>query len=304
MAGKKTGLGRGLDALLGDVQVTPAVPAPAAPAEAASAQAKPAQTGVTQLGVDLLRRGVYQPRRHMDQEALEELARSIKAQGLVQPIVVRPVAGSGDGARYEIVAGERRWRAAQIAGLAEVPVVVRDIPDSAAIAIALIENIQREDLNPLEEAHAIRRLTDEFELTHQAAADAIGRSRTAVTNLLRLLELGTEARALLENGELEMGHARALLALVSPRVQAEVAAQVARKGLSVRETEQLVRRSLAGAPKAPVRSQDPDVRRLQEDLAEKLGAKVTVRAGSKGRGQLVISYNSLDELDGILSHIR
>lgn len=294
MAGKKTGLGRGLDALLGDVQV-----APAAPAQAAAPSA-----GVTQLGVDQLRRGVYQPRRHMDQEALEDLARSIKAQGLVQPIVVRPVAGAGNEARYEIVAGERRWRAAQMAGLAEVPVVVRDIPDSAAIAIALIENIQREDLNPLEEAQAIRRLTDEFELTHQAAADAIGRSRTAVTNLLRLLELGAEARALLENGELEMGHARALLALVSPPVQAEVAAQVARKGLSVRETEQLVRQQLAGKPKAPVRSQDPDVRRLQEDLAEKLGAKVTVRAGPKGRGQLVISYNSLDELDGILSHIR
>jgi len=294
MAGKKTGLGRGLDALLGDVQV-----APAAPAQAAAPQA-----GVTQLGVDQLRRGVYQPRRHMDQEALEDLARSIKAQGLVQPIVVRPVAGGGNGVNYEIVAGERRWRAAQIAGLTEVPVVVRDIPDSSAIAIALIENIQREDLNPLEEAQAIRRLTDEFELTHQAAADAIGRSRTAVTNLLRLLELGAEARALLENGELEMGHARALLALVSPRVQAEVAAQVARKGLSVRETEQLVRRQLAGKPKPPTRSEDPDVRRLQEDLAEKLGAKVTVRAGPKGRGQLVISYNSLDELDGILSHIR
>jgi ParB family chromosome partitioning protein len=294
MAGKKTGLGRGLDALLGDVQVAPAP----------AAQAAAPQAGVTQLGVDLLRRGVYQPRRHMDQEALEDLARSIKAQGLVQPIVVRPLAGGGNGARYEIVAGERRWRAAQIAGLAEVPVVVRDIPDSSAIAIALIENIQREDLNPLEEAQAIRRLTDEFELTHQAAADAIGRSRTAVTNMLRLLELGAEARALLENGELEMGHARALLALVSPRVQAEVAAQVARKGLSVRETEQLVRRTLAGKPKAPTRSQDPDVRRLQDDLAEKLGAKVTVRNGPKGRGQLVISYNSLDELDGILSHIR
>jgi ParB family chromosome partitioning protein len=294
MAGKKTGLGRGLDALLGDVQVAPAP----------AAQAATPQAGVTQLGVDLLRRGVYQPRRHMDQEALEDLARSIKAQGLVQPIVVRPLAGGGNGARYEIVAGERRWRAAQIAGLAEVPVVVRDIPDSSAIAIALIENIQREDLNPLEEAQAIRRLTDEFELTHQAAADAIGRSRTAVTNMLRLLELGAEARALLENGELEMGHARALLALVSPRVQAEVAAQVARKGLSVRETEQLVRRTLAGKPKAPTRSQDPDVRRLQDDLAEKLGAKVTVRNGPKGRGQLVISYNSLDELDGILSHIR
>lgn len=295
MATKKTGLGRGLDALLGDVQIT--TPPPEAP------PASEAPEGVSLIGVDLLRRGVYQPRRHMDQDALEDLARSIKAQGLVQPIVVRPISGGGNGAKYEIVAGERRWRAAQIAGLQDVPAVVRDIPDSAAIAVALIENIQREDLNPLEEATAIRRLIEEFELTHQEAADAIGRSRTAVTNLLRLLELGPEAKALVETGELEMGHARALLALVNTRQQAEVAALVARKGLSVRETEQLVRRMLAGKPKpAPGRSLDPDVRRLQDELAGKLGAKVQIRTSAKGSGQLIISYNSLDELDGILGH--
>jgi len=296
MATKKTGLGRGLDALLGDVQIS--APPPAAPQGSEHAE------GVSLIAVDLLRRGVYQPRRHMDQDALEDLARSIKAQGLVQPIVVRPIAGGDNGAKYEIVAGERRWRAAQIAGLQDIPAVVRDISDSAAIAVALIENIQREDLNPLEEATAIRRLIDEFELTHQDAADAIGRSRTAVTNLLRLLELCPEAKALVESGELEMGHARALLALVNTRQQAEVAGLVARKGLSVRETERLVRKMLAGKPAAANgRSLDPDVRRLQDALGAKLGAKVQIRTSAKGRGQLVISYNSLDELDGILSHI-
>ena len=298
MAAKKTGLGRGLDALLGDAQVT-------SPPPAATNAVEPPAEGVSLIAVDLLRRGVYQPRRHMDQAALEDLARSIKAQGLVQPIVVRPIASGGaSGEKYEIVAGERRWRAAQIAGLQDIPAVIRDIPDSAAIAVALIENIQREDLNPLEEATAIRRLIDEFELTHQEAADAIGRSRTAVTNLLRLLELCPEAKALVEAGELEMGHGRALLGLVNTRQQAEVAGLVARKGLSVRETEQLVRRMLAGKPAAAkTRSPDPDVRRLQDDLSEKLGAKVQIRTSPKGRGQLIISYNSLDELDGILGHI-
>ncbi|HHQ14524.1 MAG TPA: ParB/RepB/Spo0J family partition protein, partial [Chromatiales bacterium] len=209
-----------------------------------------------------------------------------------------------DVVRYEIVAGERRWRAAQLAGLDEIPAVVREIPDSAAIAVALIENIQRENLNPLEEAQAVKRLVDEFELTHQQAADAIGRSRTAVTNLLRLLELGPETRQLVEAGELEMGHARALLALVNTRQQAEVAALVARKGLSVRETEQLVRRLLGQKSPAAKRSLDPDVRRLQDDLAGKLGAKVRIQHSAAGRGKLVISYNSLDELDGILAHIK
>jgi ParB family chromosome partitioning protein len=302
MAPKKTGLGRGLDALLGDVPAA-ASPLAATPDNPATAAAPPAD-GVRQIPVDLLRRGVYQPRRHMDQAALEDLARSIESQGLVQPIVVRPIAGPGSGAQYEIVAGERRWRAAQIAGLQEVPAVVRDIPDSSAIAVALIENIQREDLNPLEEANAIRRLIDEFELTHQEAADAIGRSRTAVTNMLRLLELGAEAKALVDAGELEMGHARALLGLLNTHQQAEVAALVARKGLSVRETEQLVRKLLAGKPARPkTKPLDPDVRRLQDDLAEKLGAKVQIRNRAKGGGELIIRYNSLDELDGILDHI-
>ena len=302
MAPKKTGLGRGLDALLGDVPAaaSPLVTTPAEP----GMDATPPADGVRQIPVDLLRRGVYQPRRHMDQAALEDLARSIESQGLVQPIVVRPIAGAGSGPQYEIVAGERRWRAAQIAGLQEVPAVVRDIPDSSAIAVALIENIQREDLNPLEEANAIRRLIDEFELTHQEAADAIGRSRTAVTNMLRLLELGAEAKALVDAGELEMGHARALLGLVNTHQQAEVAGLVARKGLSVRETEQLVRKLLSGKPARPkTRSLDPDVRRLQDDLAEKLGAKVQIRSRAKGGGELIIRYNSLDELDGILDHI-
>ena len=295
MAAKKTGLGRGLDALLGDVQLAPE-PVHATP---------DAKSGLQKIPLDLLQRGMYQPRRHMNQDALEDLARSIRAQGLVQPIVVRPVPGSqSDVVRYEIVAGERRWRAAQLAGLDEIPAVVREIPDSAAIAVALIENIQRENLNPLEEAQAVKRLVDEFELTHQQAADAIGRSRTAVTNLLRLLELGPETRQLVEAGELEMGHARALLALVNTRQQAEVAALVARKGLSVRETEQLVRRLLGQKSPAAKRSLDPDVRRLQDDLAGKLGAKVRIQHSAAGRGKLVISYNSLDELDGILAHIK
>ena len=297
MAAKKTGLGRGLDALLGDVQIS------AGPAAASG-------EGLQMIPVDLLRRGMYQPRHHINQEALEDLARSIKSQGMVQPIVVRPLADRdpGGATRYEIVAGERRWRAAQLAGLDQVPAVVREIPDSSAIAVALIENIQRENLNPLEEAQAIRRLVDEFELTHQQAADAIGRSRTAVTNLLRLLELCPEAKALVDSGELEMGHARALLGLVSSRAQAEVAALVARKGLSVRETEQLVRRMLAGKSGkpggAPPRGLDPDVRRLQDDLAERLSARVAIQHSARGAGKLVITYNSLDELDGILAHIK
>jgi ParB family chromosome partitioning protein len=299
MNSKRTGLGRGLDALLGNAPATPVAPIQAA------------RDGLRQIPVDLLVRGPYQPRQDMHPESLEDLARSIKSQGLVQPIVVRPVAGTEPGgeARYEIIAGERRWRAAQLAGLQTIPAVVRQIPDSAVIAQALIENIQRENLNPLEEAGAIQRLLNEFQLTHQEAADAIGRSRAAVTNLLRLLDLGEHARSLLREGKLEMGHARALLAITDTRMQSEVAALVAKKQLSVRETERLVRRVLEGGGPAGGKSRDaerldPDIRRLQDELSERLGARVAIAHTRKGRGKLVVSYNSLDELEGIIGHIQ
>ena len=306
MSAKRTGLGRGLDALLGDVDMSPA-PVPVSPAK--TQPAVPADTGLHMISVDLLRRGAYQPRQTMRQEALEELADSIRAQGLIQPIIVRPLTErDATGAqRYEIVAGERRWRAAQLAGLGELPAVVKDIPDSAAIAMALIENIQRENLSPLEESQSLRRLVDEFELTHQQAAEAIGRSRTAVTNLLRLLDLGIEAKTLVQAGKLEMGHARALLAITQPRVQADIAAQIARQGLSVRATEALVKKTLAGTSgkkTGNTQVEDPDIRRLQDDLADKLGARVTLQHTAKGSGKLVVSYNSIDELDGILNHIK
>ena len=301
MSAKRTGLGRGLDALLGDAVVT------ANPTGIETSKAPDNELRL--ISVDLMRRGTYQPRQDMHQDSLEDLADSIRAQGVIQPIVVRPLPtlDPSGAKRYEIVAGERRWRAAQIAGLDKVPVVVRDMPDSTAIAVAIIENIQREDLNPLEEAHALRRLIDEFDLTHQDVADAIGRSRTAVSNILRLQDLGEQAKALLRNGELEMGHARALLGISDGRMQAEVAALVAKKGLSVRETERLIKRVTGGAGKTGAKKSsdlDPDIRRLQDDLAERLGARVSIQHGSKGRGKLVVTYNSLDELDGILAHIQ
>jgi len=309
MVAKRTGLGRGLEALLG-----PSASAPAAVAipPAPDAPARPPGETLTTLDVDLLVRGAYQPRLDMHLESLEDLAASIRAQGVIQPIVVRPLAGRGPGGapRYEIVAGERRWRAAQMAGLQSVPVVVREIPDSAAIAMALIENIQRENLNPLEEALAIRRLIDEFGLTHEEAAEAIGRSRVAVSNLLRLMQLGEAARDLLQKRAIEMGHARALLGLTDGRMQAEVARLVATKGLSVRETERLIKRMLEGPSRSTsgpaereTGSRDPDVRRLENELADKLGAQVAIQHGRAGKGKLVVSYNSLDELEGILGHI-
>ncbi|MEQ1801536.1 MAG: ParB/RepB/Spo0J family partition protein [Gammaproteobacteria bacterium] len=311
MVAKRTGLGRGLEALLG----TPDTAGYPAPGASGTAQPAPPATrapgeGLTTLDVDLMVRGAYQPRLDMHLESLEDLASSIRAQGIIQPIVVRPLAerGPGGAPRYEIIAGERRWRAAQMAGLQSVPVVIREIPDSAAIAMSLIENIQRENLNPLEEALAIRRLIDEFGLTHEAAADAIGRSRVAVSNLLRLMQLGEPARELLQKRAIEMGHARALLGLTDPRMQAEVARLVATKGLSVRETERLIKRMLEGPSKpaepASGRSTDPDVRRLENDLAEKLGAQVAIQHGRGGKGKLVVSYNSIDELEGILGHIN
>jgi len=298
MIHRKPTLGRGLADLLG---------ARAAPHVAAAPA--PAGEQLAKLPLDVLQRGRYQPRVDMRNETLAELADSIKSQGVVQPIVVR-VLGASDGGepqRYEIIAGERRWRAAQMAGLTEIPAVIRDIPDEAAIAVALIENIQREDLNPLEEARALTRLITEFGLTHQQAADAIGRSRAGVTNMLRLLELTPEVCELLEKRTIEMGHARAVLALTQRRQQTEVALLVAKKSLSVRETEALVRRLQAPAAagsSAPASGRDPNVERLEQELAEKLGARVAIQQGSGGKGKLVVSYNSLDELDGILAHIR
>ncbi len=293
MAAKRRTLGRGLDALL-----SPAAQAPAGDrAEAQELRAIP---------VDLLQRGKYQPRTDMRPESLEELADSIRAQGVVQPIVVRPVGtGTGAGQSYEIIAGERRWRAALLAGLAEIPAVIRDVPDEAAVAMALIENIQRENLNPLEEARALERLISEFDMTHQQAAGAVGRSRAAVSNLLRLLDLGEEIKALVESRQIEMGHARALLGLPDTQLQAVAARDVVSRGLSVRETERLVRK-LAAGPKAPARprEKDPDTRRLETELGDKLGARVSLSHATGGKGKLVIAYNSLDELEGILSHIR
>jgi ParB family transcriptional regulator, chromosome partitioning protein len=278
-----------------------------ASAESAVVPLRP-EDELQKLPVDLLQRGKYQPRIDMRQETLQELADSIKAQGVVQPIVVRPLHDDAPGQprRYEIIAGERRWRAAQLAGLHEIPAVIRRVPDEAAIAMALIENIQRENLNPLEEARALERLITEFDMTHATAAEAVGRSRAAVSNLLRLLELADEVKTLVEHRELEMGHARALLSLENRRQQSEVGALVARKSLSVRETEALVKRLTQPQPPAPENSSrtDANIRKLESDLSEKLGAKVHVQHSSSGRGKLVISYHTLDELDGILEHIH
>jgi ParB family chromosome partitioning protein len=251
------------------------------------------------LPVDVIVRGKYQPRVDMHKESLSELADSIRAQGVLQPIVVRRVSDSG----YEIIAGERRWRAAQLAGLHEVPVIVRDVEDRAAIAIALIENIQRENLNPMEEAHALDRLIREFELTHEQAAEAVGRSRAAVSNLLRLLDLDDGVKRMVERGELEMGHARALLSLAGS-AQLEVARKVAAGGLSVRATEGLVRKMLRPHPAKTPQRKDPDIRQLETRLADTLGASVQIQSGRGGKGKLEIRYNSLDELDGILAHIQ
>ncbi|MGH8198796.1 MAG: ParB/RepB/Spo0J family partition protein [Steroidobacteraceae bacterium] len=311
MMQKKPTLGRGLADLLGQMSPPRPVSPPAEPSTAAASTPPPGEE-LARLPLDVLQRGRYQPRVDMRPETLEDLAASIRAQGVVQPIVVRPLAApaAGESQRYEIIAGERRWRAAQIAGLADIPAVIRRIPDEAAIAIALIENIQRENLNPLEEARALERLITEFELTHAQAAEAVGRSRAAVSNLLRLLELAPEVGALLERRELEMGHARALLALSGRRQQAEVATMVAKKSLSVRDTEALVRRLQQRGKEAEGAGAhsnggagDPDVRRLEQELADKLGAKVLIQHSQAGKGKLVVSYNSLDELDGILAHI-
>jgi len=292
--------------------------ATASPTSGATSSAAPRAGGdeLAHLPLDVLQRGKYQPRVDMRQEALEELAISIRNQGLIQPIVVRPLqevgatSRSSTDLRYEIIAGERRWRAAQIAGLKTIPALIRRVPDDAAIAMALIENIQREDLNPLEEARALERLIAEFKVTHQQAADAVGRSRAAVSNLLRLLELAPEVSMMVEKRQLEMGHARALLGLANRRQQLQLAEQVVMEGLSVRATEAAVRKLAAPADPAarPViaasHKPDPNVTALQQDLTERLGAKVLIQQGSGGKGKLIVTYNSLDELDGILGHIR
>ena len=255
-----------------------------------------------QVPVELLKRGKYQPRRDMDPEALEELAESIRQQGIMQPIIVRPVENNG----YEIIAGERRWRAAQLANLDRVPTIVRDVPDDAAVAMALIENIQRENLNSMEEAIALQRLQDEFDLTQGEVAEAVGKSRSTVTNLLRLIHLTDEVKLMLEHGDLEMGHGRAMLSLI-PEQQVLVARQVESKGLSVRQTEALVRKlqnEKSNIEAKPIAKPDADVERLQEDLSERIGAVVKIDHSIKGKGKLVIKYNSLDELDGILAHIQ
>jgi ParB family chromosome partitioning protein len=298
MAVKKTGLGRGLGALLGQ-----------APARNEPTFVPAPTDDLAKIPLDLLERGRYQPRVDMRPETLQDLADSIKAQGVVQPIVVRPLdpPGAAGVQRYEIIAGERRWRAAQMAGLDEIPAVIRRVADEAAVAMSLIENIQRENLNPLEEARALERLVGEFQMTHQAAAEAVGRSRVAVSNLLRLLELSDEVKELVEKRELEMGHARALLGLSARKQQTEVGRLVAKKGLSVRETEALVRRLLDHADAAPAGERaavDPNIRKLQDDLTDRLGAKVTLQHNARGGGKLIVNYHSLDELDGILERIR
>jgi ParB family chromosome partitioning protein len=276
---KPKGLGRGLDALLGGDE---------APREA-----------LTTLSVSRIQPGRYQPRTRMDEQALAELAASIRTQGLMQPLLVRPVGTE----RYELIAGERRWRAAQMAGLDQVPALVREVPDEAALAMALIENIQRENLNPIEEAAGIQRLIDEFRMTHEQAADAVGRSRSATTNLLRLLKLAKPVQEMLTQGKLEMGHARALLALDGAR-QIEAAHHAAAKGFSVRETEKLVQRLLRGVSPRRRRKIDRDLARLEEELAERLGTTVEIHAGKKGGGKLLVHYASLDHLEELLKKLR
>lgn len=307
MNAKKNRLGRGLDALLGDMNKQ----APTEPATAAERQERPDDTApqsgqksdkspYREIPVDLLDTGHYQPRTHMDDQSLEELAGSIKSQGLIQPILVR----ASSGGRYEILAGHRRWRASQLAGLERIPAVVKEVSDEAALAVALIENIQREDLNPIEQAQGLKRLMEEFGLTHQQVATSVGRSRTAVTNLLRLLSLNPKVRDYLENGEIDMGHARALLSLEDLQ-QINIAKMIISRRLSVRETEKKVRQLQNGTPKSRVAHlvKDTDLLRLESDLSDRLAAKVNIVPGRK-KGKLVIEYHSLDELDGILKRIR
>ena len=257
------------------------------------------QSELQKLPIEWLKPGKYQPRKDMSQDALDDLASSIRSQGVIQPIVVRQIGEQS----YEIIAGERRWRASQLAQLDVIPCIIKDVPDEAAVAIALIENIQREDLNAMEEAIALQRLLSEFELTHQQVADAVGKSRTSVTNLLRLNQLNDDVKLLLEHGDIEMGHARALLALDALQ-QSDTARIVAAKQMTVRDTENLVRRLLEPAPEATPKVKDPDVSSLEQRLSERFAAPVEINYNKKGKGNLVISYSSLDELEGILSKLQ
>ena len=285
---KKKRLGRGLGSLLGNIDEVTQV----GDADRAS--------GLGEIDIDRIQRGKYQPRQNFDQQSLQELADSIRSQGIVQPIVVRP-----EGDHFELVAGERRWRAAQIAGLQKIPAVVRELDGKAAAAIALIENIQREDLNPLEQAAGLMRLIDDFDLTHQQVADSIGRSRASVSNLIRLLDLADPVKDLVNRGLLDMGHARALLGLIR-HDQVEAANIVVKRGLSVRETEALVKKMLKGETrnKSLAQESDPDIRRLEIRISEKLGAAVKIKSGKQGSGQLIVSFHTSDELEGILKHLH
>lgn len=291
---RKRGLGKGLDALL-------------SPRSGMESSESNLDGQLRMLPVDIVVRGQYQPRMEMDSQALEDLANSIREQGVVQPIVVRPLKSSEN---YEIIAGERRWRATQLAELHEIPAIIKDVSDQTAMCLGLIENIQREDLNPMDEARALSRLLQEFEMTHDAAAEAVGKSRSSVSNFLRLLDLHIDVQKLLEARKIEMGHGRAILGLESGN-QGAVARKVVKQGLSVRETEQLVKRlkdngtkTKASKNRSPSANLDPNLRSLQEDLSERLGAAVAIKHGKSGKGTLVISYNSLDELDGILTRIK
>lgn len=304
MATKKKKLGRGLDALLGDLGAnnTNANSENASSEKGSANEAKRVGDRLAELPIEKLQRGVYQPRSHMDDESLQELAESIKAQGILQPILVRPAPNTKATDEYEIIAGERRWRASQIAQLDTVPVIIRDIPDEATLAVALIENIQRENLNPIEEAVGLHRLMEEFELTHQQVADHVGRSRSAVSNLLRLLALEERVKELVFAGKLEMGHARALLGLPKEQ-QYAVAETVVNKQLSVRQTESLIKQETQTASKKSTTTKvDPDIKHLQDELSDKLQAQVTIQ-DKKGKGKLIISYSSLSALDGILKKI-
>ena len=291
---KKKSLGRGLEALLGA-------------SEPAQQTIKPDEA-IHQLSIEKIGPGPFQPRRTIREEQLKELALSIEEQGIIQPIVVREraVVDSQTGVRFEIIAGERRWRAAQLANLGAVPAVIRTMSDASAVAVALIENIQRENLNPLEEANAFQKLIIEYEMTHQEVANAVGRARASITNTLRLLDLSSSVQALLNEAKINMGHARTLLSLTDSSMQLEVANLIIEKKLSVRDTESLVRSILEGAnkPKTKKQPEDPDVKRLENSLTQKLGAKVSIKHAKSGKGRLVVSYNSSDELQGILDRIR